>query len=415
MYLTQKNQLRGLSKAEYSALRSLCVLSKNLYNSALYAVRQYYFAEKQYLHYESAYHACKDNENYKLLGTDTAQQTMKIVDRNFKSFFALMSKAKAGGYQFSRIKLPHYLPKDGLFSLIVPRIRVKDGCFDIPMSPAFRREHGKIKIQFPPNLDPANIKEIRIHPRFNGKYFDIEYVHEAEAQAGGLDFDAALAVDLGLDNLATCVTNTGASFIVDGKKLKSYNQWWNKENARLQSIKDLQDIKGQTHKQYHITRKRNNRVKYYLSKTARIIVNYCLENSIGNMVVGYNPEWKRNIDIGGRNNQNFVNIPHGNLRLKLQSLCGRYGINYVEQEESYTSKADFFANDELPTWNADNPKTYAFSGKRISRGQYKSSNGKTINADCNGALNILRKNKLIDLTVLQGRGCLDQPKRIRVT
>ena len=414
MYLTQKCQLRNLSKNEYSALRSLCVLSKNLYNSTLYAVRQYYFAEKKYMRYENAYHVCKENENYKMLGTDLAQQTMKVVDRNFKSFFALISKAKSGTYQFSMIHIPHYLPKDGVFSLIIPRIRIKDGYFAIPMSPGFKREHGEIRIQFPTNLKAEAIKEVRIHPKFDGRYFEIEYVYEADSQTVNLNPNNYLAVDLGLDNLATCVTNTGASYIVDGKKLKSINRWWNKENARLQSIKDLQSTKGTTHKQYLLARKRNNRMNYYMCKTARIIVNYCIEHSIGNIVVGYNLDWKRNIDIGKKNNQNFVNIPHGILRQKLQSLAQRYGINYVEQEESYTSKADFFYNDNLPTWNADNPRDYEFSGKRISRGQYKSSNGDIINADCNGALNILRKSKLIDLTVLQHSGCLDQPKRISV-
>lgn len=414
MYLTQKCQLRGLSKNEYYALFSLCALSKNLYNSTLYAVRQYYFTEKKYLRYESAYHICKENENYKLLGTDLAQQIMKVADRSFKSFFALITKAKSGSYQFSDIRLPHYLPKDGIFSLIIPRARIKDGYFKIPMSAAFKREHGEIKIKFPPNLNADTIKEVRIHPKFNGRYFEIEYVYESKLENTKLDDNNALAIDFGLDNLATCVTNTGSSFIIDGKKLKSYNQWWNKENARLQSIKDLQHIKGVTHKQFLITRKRNNRMNYYMFKTARIIINYCIEHNIGNVVVGYNPDWKRNINIGGKNNQNFVNIPHGNLRQKIQSLCERYNINYIEQEESYTSKADFFANDELPTWNADNPQAHTFSGRRITRGQYKSSNGLIINADCNGALNILRKSKLMDLTVLQYSGCLDQPERVKV-
>ena len=125
-------------------------------------------------------------------------------------------------------------------------------------------------------------------------------------------------------------------------------------------------------------------------------------------------DWKRNINIGSCNNQNFAQIPHGNLRVKIKSLCERYGINYVEQEESYTSQGDFFANDTLPVYNADNPQEYNFSGKRISRGQYKTYQGTIINADCNGALNILRKSNLVDLRVLQARGCLDQPERIRV-
>lgn len=414
MYRTQKNQLRDLGKQEYIALKELCKLSKNLYNSTLYAIRQYYFTEKKYLRYESAYHTCKDNENYQLLNTDIAQQTMKVVDRNFKSFFALISKAKEGSYKFSEIRLPHYLPKDGYFMLIIPRFNVKDGFFKVPMSAAFKKEFGEIKLSFPERLNNRQVKEIRIFPKHNCKFFEVEFVYIQEEENLNLNPNNALAIDFGLDNLATCVTNTGASFIVDGKRLKSINQWYNKENARLQSIKDKQGIKGITNLQYAITENRNNRTNYYMNKTARIIVNYCIENNIGNIVVGYNLDWKRNINIGKKNNQNFVQIPYGNLRLKIQSLCERYGIGYVEQEESYTSKADFFANDPLPVYNADNPQEYRFNGKRISRGQYKTCQRTVINADANGALNILRKSNLVDLSVLQASGCLDQPERIRV-
>ena len=137
-----------------------------------------------------------------------------------------------------------------------------------------------------------------------------------------------------------------------------------------------------------------------------------MKNQIGNLVVGYNLDWKRNIEIGKVNNQNFVQIPHGLLRQKLKYQCKLYGINYVEQEESYTSKASFFDNDELPTYNADNPQSYEFSGRRISRGQYRTKSGYVLNADVNGALNILRKSKLVDLKVLQDRGCVNQPQRI---
>ncbi|WP_103078076.1 RNA-guided endonuclease InsQ/TnpB family protein [Petrotoga miotherma] len=413
-YRTQKNQLRNLNKQEYIALKELCKLSKNLYNSTLYAIRQYYFIEKKYLRYESAYHICKENENYQLLNTDIAQQTMKVVDRNFKSFFALISKAKEGNYKFSDIRLPHYLPKDGYFMLIIPRFKVKDGYFTVPMSIAFKKEFGEVKLPFPERLNKKQVKEIRIFPKYNSKFFDIEFVYVQEEENLNLNTGNALAIDFGLDNLATCVTNTGASFIVDGKRLKSINQWYNKENARLQSIKDKQGIKGITNRQYINTKKRNHRLNYYMNKTARIIVNYCIENDIGNIALGYNLDWKRNINLGKSNNQKFVQISHGNLRLKIKSLCERYGINYIEQEESYTSKADFFANDDIPVYNADNPQAYSFSGKRVSRGQYKTCQGTIINADCNGALNILRKSNLMDLTVLQARGCLNQPQRIRV-
>lgn len=414
MYRTQRNQLRNLSKQEYIALKELCRLSKNLYNSTLYTIRQYYFTEKKYLRYESAYYICKENENYQLLNTDIAQQTMKVVDRNFKSFFALISKAKKNEYRFTDIHPPHYLPKDGYFMLIIPRFKVKDGFFKVPMSNAFKKEFGEVKLPFPERLKDKQVKEIRIFPKHNCKFFEIEFIYIQEEENLNLNTNNALAIDFGLDNLATCITNTGASFIVDGRKLKSINQWYNKENARLQSIKDKQGIKGLTNRQYTILTKRNNRVNYYLNKTARIIVNYCIENGIGNIVVGYNPDWKRNVNIGKKNNQNFVQIPYGDLRFKIQSLCERYGINYIEQEESYTSQADFFNNDPLPVYNADNPQEYQFSGKRISRGQYKSCQGTVINADVNGALNILRKSNLVDLTVLQARGCLNQPERIRV-
>ena len=414
MYRNQKHQVRHLTKQEYVALKTLCRLSKNLYNATLYAIRQYYFTEKKHLRYESAYHALKDNENYKLLNTGIAQQTMKVVDRNFKSFFALINKAMQCDYKFSNIKLPHYLPKDGYFMLIIPRFTVKDGYFTVPMSNAFKKEFGTVKLPFPKNLDKKQVKEIRIIPKHNCKFFEIDFVYIQEQETMQLNPNNALGIDLGLENLATCVTNTGASFIVDGKKLKSINQWYNKENARLQSIKDKQGIKGLTNRQYRLLTKRNNRVNYYMNKTARIIVNYCIQNNIGNIVFGYNLDWKRNINIGSCNNQNFAQIPHGNLRVKMKSLCERYGINYVEQEESYTSQADFFANDTLPVYNADNPQEYNFSGKRISRGQYRTYQGTIINADCNGALNILRKSNLVDLRVLQARGCLNQPERIRV-
>lgn len=414
MYLTVKNQLRDISAREYKTLRTLCRLSKNLYNEALYSVRQYYFAEHKYLHYEGNYHVCKGSENYQALGTEIAQQTLKAVDRCFKSFFALVNKAKSGSYQFSMINLPHYLKKDGWFSLIIPRIKIKDGYFSLPMSRDFKKEHGELRFTIPPNLKGKEIQQVRIHPRNNARFFEIEYIYEQPEIKANVDPNKFLGVDLGLDNFAACVTNEGASFILDGKQIKSYNRLYNKENARLQSIKDKQKIKGFTVRQYLNLKKRNARINHAMSTAARRIINYCINNRIGNIVVGYNPDWKRDINIGSHNNQNFVQIPHGQLREKLAYLCELYGINYVEQEESYTSKASFFDNDDLPTYNADNPQSYNFSGIRITRGQYRTSTGYILNADINGALNILKKCNLVNLQVLQDRGCVNQPQRIRL-
>ena len=281
-------------------------------------------------------------------------------------------------------------------------------------SKSFKKEHGEIRFTIPPNIADKKIKEVRIHPRYNAKFFEIEYIYEQPEIKSDVDPDKFLGVDFGLDNLASCVTNEGASFIIDGKKVKSYNRLFNKENTRLQSIKDKQKNKGFTLRQYLNLRKRNARINYAMSVAARRIIGYCIQHRIGNIIVGCNQGWKQDINIGSRNNQNFVQIPHGKLREKLCYLCELYGINYIEQEESYTSKASFFDNDNLPVYNADNPQTYTFSGRRITRGQYRTSAGYIFNADINGALNILRKCNLVDLTVLQDRGCVDQPQRIRV-
>ena len=211
------------------------------------------------------------------------------------------------------------------------------------------------------------------------------------------------------------MSSNGRSFIIDGRRLKSINQWFNKENARLQSIKDKQHFgKKTTNRQKAIARDRNNKVNDYMSKAARKIVDYCIANDIGTLVAGYNVTFQRDSYIGKQNNQNFVNIPYGLLRDKLSYLCELNGITYVEQEESYTSKASFWDKDNIPVYNNDNPKEYQFSGSRIHRGMYKTASGFNFNADVNGALNIMRKSSVVDLSILYGRGDVDTPVRIRI-
>lgn len=412
MYSTQKNQLRDLSKAEFLALRELCRLSKNLYNVGLYTVRQYFFEERKHLRYESAYHLCKDNENYSLLNTDIAQQTLKVVDRTFRGFYGLIKAVKTGAYQ-QKVRLPHYLPKDGYFVLIIPRIKVKDGFFKVPMSPAFKKQFGEIALTFPERLKEETIKEIRIHPKYNARFFEVEFVSKVEPEPVETVSGNVLSIDLGLDNLATCVDTSGASFIVDGRKLKSINQWFNKENARLQSIKERQKIERLTERQVRLYINRSNQVRDYLNKAARLIIDHCISGKIECLIIGFNQGMKQNINLGRRTNQNFVQIPFYTFRNKLKSLCERYGLSYKEQEESYTSLSSFLDSDDLPVYNADKPATYQFSGKRVKRGLYRSRDGHLINADCNGAANIGRKSKQNGFTGLS-RGCLAQPLRIKI-
>ena len=410
LFGVQKQQLKHLSKKEYLALKELCFLSKNMYNVALYSVRQYYFAEKKFLNYAKNYHLCKDNENFALLNSNSAQQIMKVVDRNFKSFFSLIELAKKGRYQYQDIKIPKYLPKDGYFNLIFGEFNCKKDKFTVPMSPAFKRLYGKVEFNLPKNLKDKKIKEVRILPKNNARFFEVQYIYEIDEFQINLNPNNVLAIDLGVDNLCSCVTNEGKSFIIDGKRLKAINQWANKENSRLQSIKDKQKIKKTTKAQRKLWTKRNNRVNDYLNKSVKTIIDYCINNDIGTIVVGYNPTIQKNINIGKTNNQNFVNIPIGNIREKLQYQCERYNIKLIEQEESYTSKADFLANDDIPTFKVGDKTKYSFSGKRISRGQYKSSTGVILNADINGALNILRKSDVVELSIKE----IEQPQRIKI-
>ena len=211
-----------------------------------------------------------------------------------------------------------------------------------------------------------------------------------------------------------CVNSTdGSSLLIDGKPLKSINHQYNGRMARLQSVLDRQKL-PRSEQMARITMTRNHRVHDYMMKAARYIINYCLANRIGTVIVGYNPDWKRDIHLGKRNNQNFVQIPHGQLRTQLDNLCQQYGIRYREQEESYTSTASFLDADAMPVWNGTH-QALAFSGQRLKRGLYRSANGSTINADVNGAANILRKSNHRLEYERVARGLLANPLRVKLT
>ena len=210
--------------------------------------------------------------------------------------------------------------------------------------------------------------------------------------------------------------------------LKSKNQWFNKQRAKLVHHKDKQGLKGLTKKEAWLSYRRKNQVNNYLNKAARYIINFCLDRKIGTLIVGYNPTLKQNSNMGKRNNQtavaplgetprphclNFVQIPIFTLRSKLESLCERYGLNYIEQEESYTSRASSLDRDKMPVYNADNPAKIKFSGRRVKRGLYKTQAGHLINADANGSLNIGFKSKHKAFSRVS-RVCLTQPVRVNV-
>ena len=416
MYLSVKQQVKHLSKEEYKTIKELCHIAKNLTNQAIYNIRQYYFTQNKYLNYSKNYSLLKTSENYKLLNSNMAQQILKEVDGSFKSFLSLRKLAKEGKYNIKDCKMPHYLSKDGYTTLIIGFVRLNENKLIISFSNSYKKTHRTIEIKIPPILLDKKIKEIRIIPKGKARFFEIQYIYEVEIIQRKLNAKNVLAIDLGINNLVTAVTNKGKSFIIDGRKIKSINQWYNKENGRLQKIKDKQGIDNRkiTNRQKNITRNRKNRINDYISKTARKVIDYCIENDIGRLVVGYNEEFQKESKIGKKNNQTFVNIPFGKLYSKLEYLTKLNNIVFVKQEESYTSKASFWDKDEIPVYKENNKIIYKFSGKRINRGMYKCSNGKLVNSDINGALNILRKSSVVSLERLYSRGEVDTPVRIRV-
>jgi IS605 OrfB family transposase len=363
-----------------------------MYNIALYSVRQYFFENKKYLNYNGNYNLLKEHEVYKFLGAKSAQNVMKQVDNNFNSFFKLLELKNAGKYN-KKVHIPNYLEKSDFNYILIDKFTInKKGKLKIYMSKEFEDLYGKVYINVPKNLLDKEIVNIKLVPIYNCRYFEVHYTYESKENDLHLDKSKCLSIDFGINNLCTCSEDSGKSFIIDGKYLKSINQFANKKNAYLKSILDKT---GQVESKRldSLWYNRNNKVDDYLNKSASYIINYLIQNNISTLIIGYNKGFKEKVNISKRNNQNFVNLPISKLKTKLINKCEYYGIDYIVQEEAFTSKASFLDNDEIP--NLDNLE-HKFSGKRIKRGLYQSKDGIKFNADVNGSLNILRKSKKTD-------------------
>jgi putative transposase len=395
MLRVKKNLLRATAK-QYKFLRHLSRASKNLYNATLYLVRQHYFNCGEYLDHVQAYFQIREEEVYKSLPSDPAQQTMKMVDRAFKSFFGLL-RAKRNGQYNEPISPPKYLDKNGYFALVFP-------CREGRMKDQFRTlvpKHLQEKFGFkqfvvakPEQLAGKTIKEVRIIPRVN--HFEIEWVYEEEPQPQELDNKRTLGIDLGVNNFAACVdSKSGRSFILDGRKIKSLNRYFNKRSARMMP---------KSKNKRRAWDKRNRIFNDILNQYVNVVVQYCLANKIGNVVIGQGylaPKDKSKVF-----NQNFAFIPFGRFCFKLKSKCEMYGINYSSINEAYTSKCDHLAGEEM----CHHEK---YLGKRVHRGLFKSSTGVVLNADVNGGLGMIVKSKhKVDVNHLVSSGCLTQPRII---
>lgn len=357
---------------------NICFKSKNIYNQGLYNVKQYYFDNKKFLSLKDNYQIIKNQDSYKELPRKVSNQTIKLIDKNFKSFFSLLKNKTIIN------KIPHYLNKTtGRYVAIFEKQAL--GLKEFKKTGRIHLSQSNIKIKTK-IIDFKIIKEVRIVPR--GDYYVIEVVYEKECKKNN-DIKIS-AIDPGLNNLATITFNTGSQpYVINGKPLKSINQYYNKQRAKLQSILEKQYNRKTSKNLRKLTNKRNNKINDFLHKTSRILVNQLVSEQVGTLVLGKNVGQKQDSNIGKVNNQNFVSIPTFRFLDMVKYKSELEGINVMWQEESYTSKASFLNLDYIPVYGKDNQ--YEFNGRRISRGLYKTKEGILINADVNGSYNILRK------------------------
>jgi IS605 OrfB family transposase len=399
MLQVKKNKLR-ISAKEFKCLKYLSRGAKHLYNVSLYNVRQQHFQEKPFLGYVKNYNKTKNHRDYERLPSDVAQYVMKMVDQNYRSFFAL-AKLKAAGKYDEPISPPYYMEKKGYFTLGFPirKGRAKTN-FRINLTSKLQDKFGikNIQIPRPECLTNEKLKGVRIVPKCNAKYFEIEWIYEVETEPIETNKERAISIDPGVSNFATIVDSiSGLPIILDGKKIKSINRFYNKENTRK---------KPGSRSQLVMFQKRRRILDDALNQYVNFIIQYCIENKVSKVVVGQGHLAQNESDLGAINNQNFVNIPFGKFNMKLEGKCEFYGIEYIKQEESYTSKCDHLAGEEMVHHDK-------YMGRRKHRGLFKSSTGTLLNADVNGALGILLKSKHeVDLDRLVSRGCLTQPRRV---
>ena len=372
-----EQQIIKSNHPHFNELRDLMGVSKSLYNMALYNVRQHYFESKnddtikyKFLSYVENWKKLKTSEVFQSLDSHCAQEIIKLVDKSFKSFFTLICKKKQGDYQ-ERCSIPKYKDKNSYCPLIFPQFpKIKNGIIRIPKS----------KMSFKTNVE--NVKQFRFI--YKGNHIVLEVLYEVEEPALLEDNNRYAAIDLGIDNLCSVSSNCCNSFIINGRPVKSINQYYNKRKAKLQKrVKKCQN-KNKSKRITRLTEKRNRKVKDYFHKTSRYIVNQLVSNRINTLIVGYNKGWKQEVNIGKRNNQKFVDIPFNSLLDMLHYKCNLVGIKVIVTEESYTSKCSFIDNEEIK-------KKETYLGKRIKRGLYRSKDGRLINADINGSFNIMRK------------------------
>jgi putative transposase len=382
MQLVERHVIRK-SDPRFAAIDQAAFASKNLYNTANYVVRQTFIHEGVYLGYVEIFHRIKDHEAYCALPRKVSNDVLRQLDRDWRGFFAALEEWKANPSKFlGRPKLPGY--KDKQHGRNIP-------IYDLQAlsAPGLRRGAvipSQLGISVP--TQQTTVTQARIVPRKG--YYVVEVVYERTPIPAPVNLALHAGVDLGVNNLATIASDKPdfAPRIVNGHPVKSINQFYNKRRAELQS---RLGHPGTTAQMERLTAHRTRQIDHYLHTASRRIIDLLVAEGIGTLVIGKNPLWKQEANLGRRGNQNFVSIPHARFIEMLSYKAELVGIQVIVTEESYTSKASFLDADPLPIYDASQQETPIFSGRRLKRGLYQAASGSRLNADVNGAYNILRK------------------------
>jgi len=392
MILVEKHIIKNTHKF-YKECDHLSFLSKNLYNKANYIIRQKFIETSKKKEQGEVEHATylnyydinklmiKENDvDYITLPRKVSNGILRLLDKNWRGFFQSIKDWKKNPEKYQgRPKLPRYKDAEKGRNVVIYE---KQAISKTELNKNKILKLSKTNIKIKTDINYEDIQGVRIVPRY-GQYI-IEIIYNKEIDDHNLNKNKILGIDLGLNNLVTMVSNKkeDEKCIINGKPLKSINQYYNKKKSKLQSL--LKGNRKTSNRIEKLTNKRNNKINDYLHKTSRYIINYCLTNDIGKIIIGKNKDWKQNINIGKRNNQNFVSIPFDKLIQQIQYKGALVGIDIITTEESYTSKCSFIDNEPIK-------KHDAYKGKRIKRGLFESENGILLNADINGAFNMIRK------------------------
>lgn len=352
---------------------------KNLYNRANYIIRQEFINNGKYISKYDMFNDLKDDSDYKAMPARVSRGVLRTLDANWISFFETIKDWKKNKSKYKgKPNLPKYLPKNGKFNAIFTDLAVLK-----PSKNKVGIGLSSLDMRIRTDIEYKSIKEVNVKPLKTGKY-SINIIHEVKEEERKINNGNYCSIDLGLNNLMTLTSNKSGlkPVVVNGRPLKSINQFYNKQKAKWQS--ELPNKVYTSKKINKLTEKRGFKVNDYLNKASKFLIEWCLENELNTIVIGYNEFWKTEINIGKRNNQNFVNIPFQTLVWMIEYKSRKMGINVLKHEESYTSKCSFLDLEDVK-------KHEKYQGLRVKRGLFKSSTGRTINSDVNGSLNILRK------------------------